>query len=137
MDINITRFFETAETHDFSNSVANTGLTDIGKITWLNAKDEAQRTPLLTTEDELDAMRAFARASGGWDQDEVAAWSADEVNALFIQWISGDMNEMGDLFTDDDGEIDWEAVEEAQQQGRIASNIYRADDGSIWFTLDC
>lgn len=133
MEINITRFFETAETHDFSNSIADSGQNDIGKITWLNAKDEASRSPLLTTEDQLDAMRAFARASGGWNDEEAAAWSPDDVNALFIQWISGDKNEMD---SDDEGEIDWAAVERDQQEGRIASNIYRATDGTVWFTLD-
>lgn len=137
MDIDITRFFETAETGAFSNSVANTGLTNIGRITWNNALRKAQETPLLATEDQIQAMRDFARSSGGWDDEEVAAWSADEVNALFIQWISGDKNEMeSSWLLDDDGEIDWTKVEMDQQAGRIASNIYRAADGKIWFTLD-
>ena len=96
MEIDITRFFETAETHDFSASAAELG-QNAGKITWANAMREAEETPLLSTDAELDAMRQFARESGGWDDEEVAAWTAEEVNALFIQWISGDMNEMESL----------------------------------------
>ena len=135
MEIDITRFFETAETHDFSASVAELG-QDAGKITWANAMREAEETPLLSTEAELDAMRQFARESGGWTREEIAAWTAEEVNALFIQWISGDINEMhASWLLDDDGELDWQKVEQYQHEGRIAANIYQGDDNKVYFYL--
>lgn len=137
MEIDITRFFETAETHDFSASAAELG-QDAGEITKANALREAENTPLLTTESQLDAMRDFARSSGGWNDDEVAAWSPDEVNALFIQWISGDKNEMEiasqGYDSDSDSEIYWARVEAAQEAGRISGNIYRGDDNKVYFS---
>ena len=38
-------------------------------------------------------MRDFARSSGGWSADEIAAWPDEELNALFLQWVAGDTRE--------------------------------------------
>jgi len=103
-----------------------------GRITWQAAKEQAEETPILDTPEKLDAMRDFARSSGGWDAEEVAAWDAGEVNALFLQWIAGDVRELG---ADTLAEIDWEEAEEMQQAGQAPSNIYRAEDGRIFFYL--
>ena len=55
-EINVTRFFRTAEPSDYSASVAELG-TNAGRITWGNATREAAESPLLTTEEEIEAMR--------------------------------------------------------------------------------
>ena len=71
MEIDITRFFETAETHDFSASVAELG-QDAGKITWANAVLEAEETPLLTLWANWSAMRRYPSESGrcgDWEKD--------------------------------------------------------------------
>jgi hypothetical protein len=80
-----------------------------GRNTWQAALEQADDTPLLDTPEKLDAMRDFARASGGWDTEEIAEWSDQEVNALFLQWIAGDCRQCpckldGITFEDRDGE---------------------------------
>ncbi len=136
MEIDITDFFNNEDASDYSASAMELG-ENAGKITWNNAMREAgNREPsLLDTEEKLDAMREFALSSGGWDEEEIAAWSPQELNALFIQWISGDMRGMP---TDSNGEIDWAQVETLQSAGQISSNISGgslATDGRVYFYL--
>lgn len=100
--------------------------------TWNASKKEAENTPLLNTPERLQAMRDFARESGGWDREEIAAWSDNELNALFLQWISGDVRELG---ADSLDEIDWKEAEEMQSEGKSPSNIFKGDDGNIYFYL--
>jgi len=103
-----------------------------GQITWRASQEQAEKTPILQTENELQAMRDFARASGGWDEDEVNAWTPQEVNALFLQWIAGDVRALG---ADSLEEIDWTEAEELQREGQAPSNLFRADDGRVFFDL--
>lgn len=155
-----------------------------GPNTWQAALSLADETdpPILDTEEKLQAMRDFARASGGWDDEECAAWSPQEVNALFLQWIAGDVRQCpakleGITFEERDGQwwhsdesapdmeigpfdslseaytdaspghgssystadsledIDWQITEAFQQEGNAPSNLFRADDGRIFFSL--
>ena len=66
------------------------GGDNAGQNTWRASLDAAKETVLLDNEEKLDAMRDFARSSGGWTAEEIAAWSAEEINALFLQWVAGD-----------------------------------------------
>ena len=93
MEIDITNFFNNAEPFDFSASVAERG-ENAGRDTWNNAKREGAASPLLTTPEQLDALRSYVKGFGAWDDDEIAAWDDAECNALFIQLISGDMREI-------------------------------------------
>ena len=53
-----------ADPFEFSASRAEMG-DNAGPITWANAKGEAARAPLLTTEEQLDAAREWAGGFGG------------------------------------------------------------------------
>jgi hypothetical protein len=108
------------------------GGENAGQNTWNASKKEAENTQLLNTAEKLQAMRDFARESGGWNREEIAAWSDNELNALFLQWIAGDVRELG---ADSLDEIDWEEAEEMQHEGQAASNIFKGDDGRIYFYL--
>lgn len=92
MEIDITEFFNSAEPYEFSASCAERG-PNAGPETWRNALEEGARTPLLTTPDQLDALRDHVRGYGAWEREEIDAWSPTECNALFIQLISGDIRE--------------------------------------------
>ena len=133
MEIDITSFMLDADPFDFSASRAERG-DDAGPQTWRNAMREADTTPLLTTSDQLDALRQWARESGGWTRKEIAAWSDQKCNALFIQIISGNMREAG-MDECDLEDFDWAAYEEAERQGRISGGIYRTSDGKFFFYL--
>jgi hypothetical protein len=103
-----------------------------GKNTWKASQDKAQEIQLLNTPEKLQAMRDFARSSGGWNENEVNAWNENEVNALFIQWIAGDCRELG---ADSLDEIDWQEAEEMQSEGKAPSNLFRSESGEIFFYL--
>lgn len=115
-----------------SHSIVEGG-ENAGKNTWNAAKKQALNShPLLNTPEKLQAMRDFARESGGWNREEIAAWSDNELNALFLQLIAGDVRELG---ADSLDEIDWEDAEEMQSEGQAPSNIFKGDDGKIYFYL--
>jgi hypothetical protein len=130
MYIEITSLLE-LDCFDLSHSRAEGG-ENAGRNTWNASKAQAKETPLLDTEEKLEAMRDFALSSGGWTREEIAAWNAEEINALFLQWVAGDVRQAG---ADSLDEIDWEEYEELAIEGRIPSNISKGDDGQISFYL--
>ena len=128
MEIKITEFFKSAAPMDFSASIAEIG-ENAGEQTWRAALEEAEDTQLLTSPQEIEAFREFAISSGFSE-----AYLPDtELQALFIQWIAGDMREMGLKRSSDFDSINWEEIEEAQEQGQIPSNIFRGIDDEIYF----
>ena len=133
MQINITRFFNEANAFEFSRSEAEAG-KNAGPDSWRNAMQEAERAPLLTTPEELEALRLYVKDFGAWSPEEIAAWSPVEVNALFVQLVSGDIREAG-LDSDPDAE-DWEEYESRSQGGQCSGNIWKNDAGEIFYSLD-
>lgn len=134
MELKITSFVTDSDPFNFSASAAELG-QDAGKITWNNAKQEAADSPLLNTDDELDALRDFARGFGAWDKKEIANWTKDECNALLIQFISGDLREASSLCPGDGpGDIDWIAYEELAQEGTASGRIYLSGE-DVYFYL--
>jgi len=91
MEINITSLMAVNQ-FKRSHSRAEGG-QNAGPETWRASLEAAKETVLLDTEEKLEAMRDFAKSSGGWTREEIAAWSAQEINALFLQWIAGDVRE--------------------------------------------
>lgn len=135
MEIEITRFVETAEPFEFSASRAERGV-NAGPETWANAVGEAEVRPLLTTNAELDALRAWAAGFGAWEREEIAAWSPAECNALLIQFLSGDMREAESLAPGDGpGGIDWNAYTELQAEGTCSSTMYLDADDRVFAYL--
>ena len=126
MEIDITDYIRSTEHGDISASQAELG-ADAGRITWSNAMREAKRKPMLQTEEEIDALRGWARESGGWTRKEISAWGDTECNSLFCQIVSGDWRQLEDLCADDDGEIDWGYAQGLSEQGTIGGNLYRCD----------
>ena len=139
MEIDITDFVTHGETWGFSGSVMTHG-ANAGPDTWAASKEQAKREPMLTTEEQLQAMRDFALSSGGWDEEGVAKWDADELNALLIQWIAGDMRENG-MDECDIADFDWAAHQREVEFGEVCGRIYRVDVeghplfGRIFFDL--
>ena len=130
MEINITRFFNEAAPMDYSASAAESG-TNAGSDTWNAAKDDADDWHMLDDADKLDAMRAWAKSSGGWNVEEIAAFSGKELNALFIQLVSGDIRECLEWDVPDV----WAHYQELAEQGAVPSNLFKADDGQVYFYL--
>ncbi len=135
MEIDITRFVKTVEPCEFSASKMEFG-DNAAKITWENAKREASEFPLLTENDRAEFER-WVREFGAWEREEIAAWSMDECNALLIQYISGDLRELESLCYSDDDEygIDWGHARELSDDGVIGGNVYKGDDGRLYFYM--
>jgi hypothetical protein len=206
MEIDITSLAD-LNTFPLSHSQAEGGAT-AGRDTWNASLEQATETALLDTPEKLEAFRDWTKDFGAWDDEERAAWTPQECNALFIQWIAGgirecpailegvtfeerattearwngDRDENGALIssdgnrfidvgtvewwhsTDDEPDmetgpfesrsaayadacpqhepradtlegIDWPEYETQASEGRISSNLFRADDGRIFFSL--
>ena len=129
MELDITEFFNSCDPRQYSASIAEIG-EDAGPITWQNAIDRDAN--LLDTEEKQDAFKSYARGFGAWDDEEIAAWSVGELNALLIQFISGDMREDGLHANMEDEE--WNALDPETSRGSIYGGPLTTD-GRVYFYM--
>lgn len=109
----------------YSDSIANSGRENIGKITWENALECEEN---FITEENKQEIRDHFASYGAWEEEEISAWSDTELNALLIQFISGDLKEWEEaqeLSKDDLKE--WE-----QNQG---GRIYLGTDNNLYYYI--
>ncbi|OQB06979.1 MAG: hypothetical protein BWY17_05381 [Deltaproteobacteria bacterium ADurb.Bin207] len=112
------------------NSVANPG-QDAGKLTWRASQRFAPA--LVLSEGQKEAFRDFVRDSGGWDDEEIAAFSDTDLAALCVQWIAGDIREgFGDGVSNDPAKWDWEDYNERAERGSVSSTFYLHDGKLFW-----
>lgn len=130
MEINITRFFRETAPMDYSASIAEIG-RDAARDTW-NAANEnaADYSELLDTSDKVEAFKAHMQAMGFSEADEFANWTHEQLTALFMQLIAGDMREAG--LDADARAADWAAYDADESVGH---NLFCADDGEIYYYL--
>ena len=122
MEIEITQLLETA-VFEFSHS-RHEGGENAGRNTWNAALQGPQ---LLKTPEEIQEARDYFRSTGGWNAEECAAFSESEVQALLLQFISGDIREAG---ADSLDEMDWEEYEADEN---ACHRLYRSADGRIFY----
>jgi len=129
MEINITQFFNDCEPGSYSASCLELG-ANAGNITWGNAMQAAayRTTALLDTAEKLQAMRNWARSSGGWNDVEIAAWDATELNALFIQLVAGDMREKDDM--------SWDEYQVESEAGQVSGSLFEGIDKELYYQLE-
>lgn len=106
-----------------SGSVFELG-DNAGKITWSNSMQYATEHPLVSTPEDIEEVRDYFKQFGAWDDEERASWTPQEVQALLIQFIAGDIREMEDC-------EDYEAYLKEAQECTCSGNIYK--DGEKWF----
>jgi hypothetical protein len=129
MEINITRFFNEAAPMDYSASCAEIGM-NAGRDTWNAAMEDAGDYKLLTNEDDLQEFRDYIKGFGAWNTEEIAAMSDQSLNALLIQFISGDIRESRYL---ECNPIDWDAYNADDNENH---NIYKSGD-DIFYMIMC
>ncbi len=124
MELNITATFRAirGNARKYSASQAELG-SNAGAITWANANDAAKDMCPLRTSDQMQAMREFVKDSGGWSAEEIAAFSDQELNALLVQWIAGDIRESLGL---DGARIDWPRYYRECETGRNPSRFFNS-----------
>lgn len=193
MEINITSLLD-LPAFNLSHSRAEGG-ENAGRNSWQAAMDQAKETALLDTPEKLQVFRDWVADFGAWDEHERNAWTPQECNALFLQWVAGDIRQCPAILdgvtfeertttesrwkdgrfidqgtaewwhsSDDEPdmetgpfptrsaayadacpqrepraesleEIDWPEYEAQASEGSISSNLFRADDGTVFFSL--
>lgn len=133
MEINITRFMRDAAPMDYSASAAEIG-NDAGPTTWRAAMDDAGEFLFLETVDQLDAMREHIGAMGAWDSEEIAAMTDQQLNAMFLQCVAGDVREAG--FDGMPDEAQWADYVAGAEAGRYAGRIMQSvDAGEVLYYI--
>jgi len=97
--------FSAREPWDCSNSQANLG-DQAGRLTWACALEVAESADKWLLSDRAEAcegMQEWARETGAWDREEIAAWSDEECLALFVQNVA---SELRTLLGADDNELE-------------------------------
>ena len=87
MEIDITEFYNNVETRLYSNSIANSGLVNIGEITWDRAK---QAKYLFIIKENFLEFLGYMNSCG---MDNALTLNVKEANGLFIQYISSEIQE--------------------------------------------
>lgn len=134
MEINITSLLE-EDLFQFSHS-AHEGGENAGRNTWNAAKEAGKDSPILQTPEQLQALRDYVKGFGAWDAEEITGWDDAECNALFLQFVSGDVRSAGwdsldEAEWDDEGALIDSCTGERSESG----NIFRTDDGEIFYSL--
>lgn len=100
MVLDVTAFITEYDMWDFAHSAFEGGPT-AGADTWRAAME----CPLmLATLDNAEEIRDWLRGFGAWDRDEIDGWSLRELNALLLQFISGDYRAIEELSAHDASE---------------------------------
>ena len=134
MELDITDFFLSCDNpQQYSASVAEYG-DRAGPMTWANACRDATPRPLLHTKEEVTAARDYFASMGAWSKQEVHDWTLDELNAVLIQDIAASMRE-GNLDSHATSE-DWEYYEALTHTGQVSGNLFKSDDGRIYYFIE-
>jgi hypothetical protein len=106
----------------FSDSVYESGRSDIGKVTWENAVAYCQESPLTN---DIDALVGYIGEFGAWTTEELEAMSLTELNALLLQFVASSVREMERFDT-------YEDYQQACEEGQCSGSLYKGDNGE-WF----
>jgi hypothetical protein len=117
MELNVTPIIEEHDPTEFSDSVHNSGLDNIGEITWRRALAFANESEICRSPEELSAAEDYIKSTGGWGSDEVEAMEHDELRALVVQFVASAYNEL--------------------ENGGEPCSLYQGDDGQWYFYLGC
>lgn len=120
LELNIQKFYDEADTYQFSNSVWNSGDPDIAKHTYQNALNYP---PLLTNTDQIQKAREYFK-------ERVSEWGDlpdNKIQAILIQWISAEIQE----FNSCDNMADYE---KQTKDGHVSGSIFESE-GDLWIGL--
>lgn len=128
MELNITKFFNEACPKDYSASVAEIG-NNAGADTWRAACDDSEEYLLLDNDEKREAFRQFIDGYGAWNGQEIAAMTDTDLNALLLQFISGDIREfIGDKW-------DWSEYEKQCSEGNASSRLGIGTDNEVYYYI--
>ena len=128
MEIVITSYFQT-DAHSFYGSVATHG-QNVGVNTWTNALAtvNSMAPPLLDTMDKIIEFHNMVESAGF---EFEGGYCGVMYNALFLQWIAGDIQECEHLENDLE-DCDWAAHELDEN---ALGSIFKSYDGEVYYYL--
>lgn len=129
MELNITKIVGDIDPSYYSASRAELG-PDARRITWENAMDYVEENPILETEEQRQEASDYFKDCGGWDEDEIPAWSHQELDALLLQEISLNLRQ-----AEHHGGLGTEEWEKACEDGQILGGVYQGDDGEVYIYI--
>lgn len=96
MEIDVTAFVAEHSMWDCAHSAAEGGPT-AGRDTWEAALEISRTDPacMFVSDATRQELRDHFASFGAWDRDEIEAWDDAELNALLLQFVAGDMREIG------------------------------------------
>lgn len=128
MELNITNFFYNSEPVYYQDSVANSGLENIGHVTWQNAlRDSDDHT--FATEQNQKALKGWLAEFGAWSPEEMDTWDLKDLNALMIQFVAG--------WVEEKNRFTWEEYEKESCAGQVSGCLYEDTEGNVYASIDC
>jgi hypothetical protein len=121
----------------FSGSIAELG-QDAGRYTWNNSMAEAESAWPDMTPEQLQKAKDYFGEFGAWEEEEIAAWTPQEVKALLVQLIAGDIREVEDCCWDNENNcIDWEEYNLQTENGQLSGRLYLGENGRLYYYVGC
>ena len=133
-EVNITELFNYGfRPSDYSTSQAEAGF-NAGPFSWRAAMDRVEEPPFPLIDDtNIDQFKKYLATFGAWSDEEIGSWIDEEVNALFLQLVAGDVR---DAFPDGVmGDKAWKKYAAAASVGKVNSNLFRSDNGDIFYSI--
>ncbi len=126
-----------ADCGQFSGSIAELG-NNAGRITWNNSLTEAESAWPDMTPEQLQKAKDYFGEFGAWERKEIAAWTPQEVKALLIQLIAGDIREAEACCWDYENHcIHWKAYYAESEKGRIGGRLTLGIDNRVYYYVGC
>jgi hypothetical protein len=119
--LDVTAYMTDHDCSLYSSSIAESGLQNIGRITWENALRHVAVEGLVSP-DQVSEVREWLVSTGGWSRDELAEFFDDQgINALLLQFIASEIRD----------------YERALEHGREPElhNLYQGDDQRWYYTI--
>lgn len=129
-EINITKLFTETTAKDYSASVAEIG-ANAGALTWRFAVSDSRYYTHVTRKNKNQFIDHFV-GFGAWSESELKAMPIVELNALFIQLVSGDIREAGL----DQASPDWVQYARDSEAGKVAGNLFGGTDDQVYYSLN-
>lgn len=133
-ELDITELFNSICPRDYFASVAEIG-NNAGQVTWAAACEDAADYSLLDSDEKRETFRRHVKGFGAWDDEEIRAWTDNELNALLLQMISGDMRESGL----DQRPVDWEQYQRDCESGQCGGRIFggpMSTNGRVYYCIE-
>jgi hypothetical protein len=135
LEVDITHLSEDFDTLHLlcGKHLANGDGKDGEQFTWANAMDYAEIHPLIDSQERRDAVRAFLKGFGEWPPEDLYVFDDQELSALLTRLIAYDLREVEEFW--DGQSVDWERVDQEQDNGRFSSRIWVGFCGQVFYYI--